>query len=85
MNNVQSGAGEIQVLDVYGRLLQTVETCHGASSTDDANRPVALCHRHLFRKNGEWRQGDGGAEGGETVGKHISLSDALRASVHHQE
>ncbi len=31
MNNVQSGAGEIQVLDVYGRLLQTVETCHGAS------------------------------------------------------
>ena len=31
MNNEQSGAGEIQVLDVYGRLLQTVETCHGAS------------------------------------------------------
>ena len=31
MNNVQLGAGEIQVLDVYGRLLQTVETCHGAS------------------------------------------------------
>ena len=31
MNNVQSGAGEIQVLDVYGRLLQNVETCHGAS------------------------------------------------------
>ena len=31
MNNVQSGAGEIQMLDVYGRLLQTVETCHGAS------------------------------------------------------
>ena len=31
MNNVQFGAGEIQVLDVYGRLLQTVETCHGAS------------------------------------------------------
>ena len=31
MNNVQLGAGEIQVLDVYGRLLRTVETCHGAS------------------------------------------------------
>ena len=31
MNNVQLGAGEIQVLDVYGRLLQTVETRHGAS------------------------------------------------------
>ena len=31
MNNVQLGAGEIQVLDVYGRLLQNVETCHGAS------------------------------------------------------
>ena len=31
MNNVQLGAGEIQVLDVYGRLLQTVETCHGTS------------------------------------------------------
>ena len=31
MNNVQFGEGEIQVLDMYGRLLQTVETCHGAS------------------------------------------------------
>ncbi|MDD6582704.1 MAG: T9SS type A sorting domain-containing protein [Bacteroidales bacterium] len=31
MNNVQSGAGEIQVLDVYGRVLQTVETRHGTS------------------------------------------------------
>ena len=31
MNNVQLGAGEIQVLDVYGRLLQTVETRHGTS------------------------------------------------------
>ena len=31
MNNVQLGDAEIQVLDVYGRLLQTVETCHGAS------------------------------------------------------
>ena len=31
MNNVQFGEGEIQVLDVYGRLLQNVETCHGAS------------------------------------------------------
>ena len=31
MNNVQLGAGEIQVFDMYGRLLQTVETCHGAS------------------------------------------------------
>ena len=31
MNNVQFGEGEIQVLDVYGRLLQNVETRHGAS------------------------------------------------------
>ena len=31
MNNGQLGAGEIHVLDVYGRLLNTVETCHGAS------------------------------------------------------
>ena len=31
MNNVQFGESEIQVLDVYGRLLQNVETCHGAS------------------------------------------------------
>ena len=31
MNNVQLGAGEIQVYDVYGRLLQTVETRHGTS------------------------------------------------------
>ena len=38
INNVQSGAGEIQVLDVYGRLLQTVETCHGASLQIDLSR-----------------------------------------------
>ena len=38
MNNVQSGAGEIQVLDVYGRLLQTVETCHGASLQIDLSQ-----------------------------------------------
>ena len=31
MNNEQWENVEIQVLDVYGRLLQTVETCHGAS------------------------------------------------------
>ena len=31
MNNVQLGAGEIQVFDMYGRLLQTVETRHGTS------------------------------------------------------
>ena len=31
MNNVQFGEGEIQVLDVYGRVLQTVETRHGTS------------------------------------------------------
>ena len=31
MNNGQWENVEIQVLDVYGRLLRTVETCHGAS------------------------------------------------------
>ena len=31
MNNEQWENAEIQVFDVYGRLLQTVETCHGAS------------------------------------------------------
>ena len=31
MNNKQWENVEIQVFDVYGRLLQTVETCHGAS------------------------------------------------------
>ena len=31
MNNEQWENAEIQVFDVYGRLLRTVETCHGAS------------------------------------------------------
>ena len=31
MNNVQWENAELQVFDMYGRLLQTVETCHGAS------------------------------------------------------
>ena len=31
MNNVQWENMELRVYDVYGRLLQTVETCHGAS------------------------------------------------------
>ncbi|MBQ4434057.1 MAG: T9SS type A sorting domain-containing protein, partial [Bacteroidales bacterium] len=31
MNNVQLKDVDIQIFDVYGRLLNTVETCHGAS------------------------------------------------------
>ena len=31
MNNGQWENAEIRVYDVYGRLLRTVETCHGAS------------------------------------------------------
>ncbi len=37
-NNEQWENAEIQVLDVYGRLLQTVETCHGASLQIDLSR-----------------------------------------------
>ncbi len=37
-NNEQWENAEIQVLDVYGRLLQTVETCHGASLQIDLSQ-----------------------------------------------
>ena len=37
-NGATWNAGEIQVFDMYGRLLQTVETCHGASVQIDLSQ-----------------------------------------------